>query len=113
VILERISYDTFHGKEVIAHNTALVIYECGGKDGVDSSLLYYVPKANAVVSTGSRDRWIELSEAERIIGPYEEIRVLSYPGAPSIPAHRAMTLDARDTIIGDVDNWGSGAWTCK
>ena len=153
VILERISYDTFHGKEVIAHNTArlaaqlgadaalvswlgsgnafvevmltiracerhgikttLVTYEYGGKDGVDSPLLYYVPEANAVVSTGSRDRWIELPEAERIIGPYEEIRVLSYPGAPSIPAHRAMTLDARDLIIGGVDNWGGGSWTCK
>ena len=153
VILERIAYDTFHGKEVIAHNTAqlaaqlgadaalvswlgsgnafvevmltiraceqrgiktaLVTYEYGGKDGVDSPLLYYVPEANAVVSTGSRDRWIELPEAERIIGPYEEIRVLSYPGAPSIPAHRAMTLDARDMIIGGVDNWGGGAWTCK
>jgi glycine reductase len=153
VILERISYDTFHGKEVIAHNTAqlaaqlgadaalvswlgsgnafvevmltiraceqrgiktvLVTYEYGGKDGVDSPLLYYVPEANAVVSTGSRDRWIELPEAERIIGPYEEIRVLSYPGAPSIPAHQAMTLDARDMIIGGVDNWGDAVWTCK
>ena len=153
VILERIAYDTFHGKEVIAHNTAqlaaqlgadaalvswlgsgnafvevmltiraceqrgiktvLVTYEYGGKDGVDSPLLYYVPEANAAVSTGSRDRWIELPEAERIIGPYEEIRVLSYPGAPSIPAHQAMTLDARDMIIGGVDNWGGGPWTCK
>jgi glycine reductase len=153
VILERIAYDTFHGKEVIAHNTAqlaaqlgadaalvswlgsgnafvevmltiraceqrgiktvLVTYEYGGKDGVDSPLLYYVPEANAVVSTGSRDRWIELPEAERIIGPYEEMRVLSYPGALSIRAHQAMTLDARDMIIGGVDNWGGGAWTCK
>jgi Glycine/sarcosine/betaine reductase component B subunits len=152
VILERIAYDTFHGKEVIAHNTAqlaaqvgaeaalvswlgsgnafvevmltiracerrgikttLVTYEYGGKDGIDSPLLYYVPEADAVVSTGSRDRWLELPEAERIIGPYPEIRVLSYPGAPSIPAHQAMTLDARDIIIGGVDNWGGGAWTC-
>src|SRR5262249_22640377 len=136
VVLERIAYDTFYGKEVIAHNTAqlaaqlgrdpalvfsfgsrnafvqvmltiraceqrgikpvFVTYEYGGKDGGDSPLLYYVPEANAVVSTGSRDRWIELPEAERIIGPYEKIRVLSYPGAPSIPAHQAMTLDARD-----------------
>jgi sarcosine reductase len=153
VILERISYDTFHGKEVVAHNTAhlaaqlgadaalvswlgsgnafvevmltiracerrgikttLITYEYGGKDGIDSPLLYYVPEADAVVSTGSRDRWIELPQAERVIGPYEEIRVLSYPGAPSVPAHRPMTLDARDMIIGGVDNWGGGAWTCK
>jgi hypothetical protein len=153
VILERISYDTFHGKEVMAHNTAqlatqlgadaalvswlgsgnaflevmltiracerrgikttLVTYEYGGKDGVDSPLLYYVPEADAIVSTGTRDRWIDLPEAKRVIGPYEEIRVLSYPGAPSIPGHRTMTLDARDMIIGGVDNWGGDVWTCK
>ena len=153
VILERIAFDTFHGKEVMAHNTAqlaaqlgadaalvtwigsgnafvevmltiracerrgikttLVTYEYGGKDGVDSPLLYYVPEANAVVSTGSRDRWIELPEAEKIVGPYEEIRVLSYPGAPSTAARAALTLDARDMIIGGVDNWGGGNWICK
>jgi len=152
VILERISFDTFHGKEVIAHNTAqlaaqvgadaalvswigsgnafvevmltiracerrgikttLVTYEYGGKDGVDSPLLYYAAEANAVVSTGSRDRWIKLPEAEKIIGPFEEIKVLSYPGAPLASARGAITLDARDMIIGGVDNWGGGHWTC-
>jgi len=152
VILERISFDTFHGKEVIAHNTAqlaaqvgadaalvswigsgnafveimltiracerrgikttLVTYEYGGKDGVDSPLLYYAAEGNAVVSTGSRDRWIELPEAEKIIGPFEEIKVLSYPGAPLTSARGAITLDARDMIIGGVDNWGGGNWTC-
>jgi glycine reductase complex component B subunit alpha and beta len=150
-IIERISYDTIHGKEVVALNTAelatqigtdaalitwlgsgnafvevmltiraceqrgikttLVTYEYGGKEGVDSPLLYYVPEANAVVSTGSRDRWIELPEAEKVVGPYKEIRLLSYPGAPSTPARAALTLDARDMIIGGVDIWGGGNWT--
>ena len=122
VILERIAFDTFHGKEVIAQNTAqlatqlgadaalvswigsgnafvdvmltlracegrgikttLVTYEYGGKDGVDSPLLFYTPAASAMTSTGSRDRWIELPAAEKIVGPYEEIKVLTYPGAP-------------------------------
>ncbi len=153
VILERISYDSFHGKEVVALNTAqlaaqvgadaalvtwlgsgnafvevmltiracerrgikttLVTYEYGGRDGVDSPLLYYVPEADAVVSTGSRDRWIELPEAETISGPCDEICVLSYPGAPLAPARAALTLDARDMIIGGVDNWGGDAWTCE
>jgi glycine reductase complex component B subunit alpha and beta len=153
VILERIAYDTFHGKEVIAHNTAqlaaqvgadaalvtwlgsgnafveimltisacersgikttLITYEYGGKDGVDSPLLYYVPEADAVVSTGSRDRWIELPEAEKIIGPYEEIKVLSYPGAPLTSARSALALDARDLIIGGIDNWGGDNWICQ
>src|SRR5262245_5590726 len=153
VILERIAFDTFHGKEVMAHNTAqlasqvgvdaalvtwigsgnafvevmltisacerrgiktvLVTYEYGGKDGVDSPLLYYAGEANAVVSTGTRDRWIELPEVEKIIGPYEEIKVLSYPGAATTPARGPLTLDARDMIIGGVDNWGGGNWACK
>ena len=153
VILERIAYDTFHGKEVVAHNTAqlaaqvgadaalvtwlgsgnafveimltisacerrgikttLVTYEYGGKDGVDSPLLYYVPEADAVVSTGSRDRWINLPEAKKIIGPYEEIKVLSYPGAPLTSARSALALDARDLIIGGIDNWGGDNWICQ
>jgi len=153
VILEKISYDTHHGKEVIAHNTAqlaaslgadaalvtwtgsgnafvdvmltiracerlgiktvLVTYEYGGKDGVDSPLLYYVPEADAVVSTGSRDRWLELPAAKRVMGPYEEIKILSYPGAPMTAAGGPSTLDARDMIAGGVDNWGRENWICK
>ena len=152
VILERIRYDTFHGKEVIAHNTAqlatqlgadaalvswlgsgnafvdvmltvraceqrgikttLVTYEYGGKDGVDSPLLFYTPEASAITSTGSRDRWIDLPEAEKIVGPYQEIKVLSYPGAPLTPARDPFTLDARDMIVGGVDYWGRSDWNC-
>ena len=153
VIVERISYETHHAKEVVAHNaarlarslganavlltwlgsgnafvemmltiqacerlgikTTLVTYEYGGKDGVDSPLLFYAEEADAVVSTGSRDRWIDLPVAERVIGPYQDIRVLTYPGAPTTPASAALTLDAHDMIIGGVDNWGSGNWACK
>lgn len=153
VILERIQFDTFHGKEVIAQNTAqlaatlgaqgalvawigsgnafvdlmltiracerrgiktvLVTYEFGGKDGVDSPLLYYLPEADSVVSCGSRDRWLELPEAERVVGPYEQIQILNYPGAPVVRAKDKFTLDARDMVIGGVDNWGGQSWTCK
>ena len=152
VILERIQFDTFHGKEVLAHNTALlaqslgahgalvawtgsgnafvelmltirnceqrgikttlVTYEFGGKDGVDSPLLYYVPEADAVVSSGSRDRWLELPEPERVVGPYGQFTILSYPGAPLVDAKGKLTLDARDMLIGGVDNWGGETWQC-
>ena len=153
VILERISYETHHAKEVVAHNaarlaqslgadavlltwlgsgnafvemmltiracerrgikTVLVTYEYGGKDGVDSPLLFYAAEADAVVSTGSRDRWIDLPAADKVVGPYQDIRVLTYPGAPTTPAANALTLDARDMIIGGVDNWGGGNWAGK
>jgi len=153
VILERIAFDNFHGKEVVAHNTAqlavqlgldaavvtwigsgnafveviltlraleqrgikttLVTYEYGGKDGIDSPLLYYAAEADAVVSAGSRDRWIELPEAEKIVGPYDQIKVLTYPGAPMTPARGPFTLDARDMIVGGVDSWGGDKWACE
>ena len=153
VILERIRFETYQGKEVIAQNTAqlastlradgalvtwlgsgnafvdvmltirackglgikpvLVTYEYGGKDGADSPLLYYLPEASAVVSTGTRDRWIELPAVERVVGAYEEIQILSYPGAPVVPAGGPLSLDARDMLIGSVDNWGGQSWVCR
>ena len=153
VILQRIQFDTFLGKEVAAHSasqlaatlgaraalvawigsgnafvelmltiraceqrgikTVLITYEFGGKDGVDSPLLYYLPQADAVVSSGSRDRWLELPAAERVVGPYKEFSILTYPGAPVVPAMGKITLDARDMLIGGVDNWGSQSWRCN
>jgi len=153
VILERIRFETFQGKEVVAQNTAqlassvgadaalvtwigsgnafvdvmltvracerrgiktvLVTYEYGGKEGIDSPLLYYVPEADAVVSTGSRDRWLELPPADKVVGPYEQIQILSYPGAPVASARGPLTLDARDLIVGGVDNWGRQSWACR
>ena len=104
---------TIRACERLGIKTVLVTYEYGGKDGVDSPLLFYAEEASAVVSTGSRDRWIDLAAPEKVVGPYDAIRVLSYPGAPSAPALSALTLDARDMIIGGVDNWGGGAWTCQ
>ncbi len=153
IVLERIRYENFQAKEMIARSTAqlaaalkadaalfswlgsgnpfvevmlairaceargiktaLVTYEYGGKDGIDSPLLYYLSEANAVISTGSRDRWIDLPGPEGVIGPYKEIQILNYPGAPSVPAQGPLTLDARDLIIGGVDNWGMQSWTCR
>jgi glycine reductase complex component B subunit alpha and beta len=94
-------------------DTVLVTYEYGGKDGVDSPLLFYVPEADAVVSTGSRDRWLDLPEAKRLVGPYERVQILSYPGAPVAEAKGELTLDARDMVIGGVDNWGQESWVCN
>jgi glycine reductase len=153
VILERIRFETHHGKEVIAHNTAqmgnalradgalvtwvgggnafidvmltiqaceqrgiktvLVGYESGVKSGVDAPLLYYVPEADAVVSTGNRNSPIELPEAERVAGAYEEIQILNYPGAPVVPARGPVKLDALDMIVGGADIWGMQSWTCR
>ena len=93
--------------------TVLVGYESGVKGGVDAPLLYYVPEADAVVSTGNRNSPIELPEAERVVGAYEEIQILNYPGAPVVPARGRVKLDALDMIVGGADIWGMQSWTCR
>jgi glycine reductase complex component B subunit alpha and beta len=153
VILQRIRFETAHGKEVGAQNaarlakmfgadgalltwigggnafvdvmltvqacerngikTVLVTYEHGGKEGRDSPLLFYVSQADAVVTTGSLDRAVDLPAMDKVIGPYQEIKVLSYPGVPASPARGALSLEARDVIIGGADIWGERGWICR
>lgn len=93
--------------------TVLVTYEYGGQEGTDSPLLFYDTRADAVVSTGSRDRILELPPADRVAGAYRELQVLNYPGAPVVSAQDTLTLDATDAIIGGTDLWGGRDWTCR
>jgi len=153
VILQRIRFETSHGKEVGALNSArlakamgaegalvtwigggnafvdvmftvraceragikttLVTYENGGKEGKDSPVLFYLPEADAIVSTGALDRTVELPAMDRVIGPYEQIKVFPFPGAAPVPARGALTLEARDVMIGGADIWGDGTFRCE
>jgi glycine reductase len=152
VILQRIRFETYHGKEVGAQNaarlakamganavlvtwigggnafvdvmftiraceragirTTLVTYENGGKEGKDNAVLFYLPEADAVVSTGSLDRPVGLPAMDKLIGPYEEIRIFPFPGAAPVSARGSLSLEARDVMIGGADIWGGGAWRC-
>jgi len=152
VILQRIRFETYHGKEVGAQNaarlahamkadgvlvtwigggnafvdvmftiracerrgikTTLVTYENGGKEGKDSPVLFYVSEADAVVSTGSLDRPLALPAMDKVIGPYEEIKIFPFPGAAPVSAREPLSLEARDVMIGGVDLWGQGTWKC-
>jgi glycine reductase len=153
VILQRIRFETNHGKEVGAQNaarlakamgaegalvtwigggnafvdvmftvraceqagikTTLVTYENGGKEGKDSPVLFYLPEADAVVSTGALDRTVELPAMDRLIGPYEQIKIFPFPGAAPVPALGALSLEARDVMIGGADIWGGGKFRCE
>lgn len=152
VILQRIRFETNHGKEVGAQNaarlaealgadgtlitwigggnafvdvmftvraceqigikTTLVTYENGGRQGTDSAVLFYVPEADAIVSTGSLDRPINLPATERTIGPYDKIKIFPFPGAGPVSAKERLPLEARDAIIGGADIWGEQSWRC-
>ena len=152
VILQRIRFETNHGKEVGAQNaarlakamgaagalvtwigggnafvdvmftvraceqsgikTTLVTYEHGGKEGKDSPVLFYLAEADAVVSTGSLDKSVELPAMDKAIGPYEEIKILPFPGAAPVSVRGALSLESRDVIIGGADLWGDGRFRC-
>lgn len=153
IILQRIRFETSHGKEVGAQNaarlakamgadgalvtwigggnafvdvmftvracervgikTTLVTYENGGKEGKDSPVLFYLPEADAVVSTGALDRPLELPAMDKVIGPYEQIKIFPFPGAAPVRARSALTLEARDVMIGGADIWGDCKFRCE
>jgi hypothetical protein len=152
VILQRIRFETSHGKEVGAQNaaslaralgadgvlitwigggnafvdvmftvracerngikTTLVTYEHGGKEGKDSPVLFYIAEADAIVSTGSLDKMIELPAMDKVIGPYEQIKILPFPGAASVAARGVLSLESRDVMIGGADLWGETNFRC-
>jgi sarcosine reductase len=93
--------------------TVLVTYENGGKEGTDSPVLFYLPEADAVVSTGALDRTVDLPVMDKVIGPYEQIKIFPFPGAAPVPAGRALALEARDVMIGGADIWGDGRFRCE
>src|SRR5262245_58280009 len=70
-------------------------------DGVDSP--------GALLTANEQEKEL----ANNGVGPYPEIKVLTYPGAPLSPARGRFTLDARDMIVGGVDNWGGDQWMCE
>lgn len=93
--------------------TTLVTYENGGKEGKDSPVLFYLSEADAIVSTGALDRPVELPPMDRVIGPYAEIKVFPFPGAAPVQAGSALSLEARDVMIGGADIWGDGKFRCE
>jgi glycine reductase len=92
--------------------TTLVTYENGGKEGKDSPVLFYLPEADAVVSTGALDRTLELPAMDKVIGAYDHIKIFPFPGAAPVPAGGALSLEARDVMIGGADIWGDGKFRC-
>lgn len=93
--------------------TTLVTYENGGKEGKDSPVLFYLSEADAVVSTGSLDKVLELPAMDRVVGPYEQIKNFPFPGAAFLPAKGALSLEARDVMMGGADIWGQGNFRCE
>jgi glycine reductase complex component B subunit alpha and beta len=85
--------------------TVFLTPEWGGKDGADLPLVFYVPEATAMVSTGSTDREFELQAPTKVIGVGEEGLVQLYSGARPFSPWSELTVD-NNTIAGACDWWG-------
>ncbi len=104
---------TVKGCEEKGIKTVLVTYEYGGKDGTEAPLLYYEKEADAVISTGNRDIVVELPAADRVVGAYDQLQLIGYPGAPYVAAGDPLVLEARDVIAGGIDIWGGRDRLCR
>ncbi|MBI4491969.1 MAG: beta-aspartyl-peptidase [Chloroflexi bacterium] len=54
--------------EALGIQTTVLTYEMGGSDGTDFPLIYHVPEARAIASTGNREVRVHLPPMERALG---------------------------------------------
>lgn len=85
--------------------TVLLTPEWGGADGTELPLVFYVPEANAMVSTGSTDCELKMSTPDKVIGAAEGELVQLYSGDPFFSPWTKLTVDGSG-IPGVSDWWG-------
>jgi glycine reductase len=91
--------------------TVFMTYEHGGKGGAEAPLMFTVPEADAIVSTGSLDRPITLPAVERAIGG-PDLSVSPEAGGDRVPACDEIALEWRLPLLSAVDHWGFRASRC-
>ncbi|MBM4435043.1 MAG: glycine reductase [Chloroflexi bacterium] len=85
--------------------TVFVTWEHGGAAGDDTPLQFYVPEADAIVSTGSMDEPVVLPEVARVVGS-DTIRLDPQVGGVRHPARGPITLDWRLELYGGAAHVG-------
>ncbi|MDP2932470.1 MAG: glycine/sarcosine/betaine reductase component B subunit [Chloroflexota bacterium] len=92
--------------------TVLLGPEWGGKDGSELPLVFYVPEATAMVSTGSTDRETKMPAPSKVIGMAEDKLVQLVLGNAPFSPWSEITLDDY-SIAGASDWWGENYFTRK
>lgn len=93
--------------------TVLLTPEWGGTDGTELPLVFYVPEATAMVSTGSQERDIKLPVPTKVIGVQHDQLVAPRPGDQPFSPWDGLMLEGWRDIIGGLDWWGGMNYTCK
>jgi len=103
---------TVHACEQKGIKTVFMTPEWGGKDGTEMPLVYYVPEATAMVSTGSFERDIKMPVPDKVIGVGDCEFVQLYAGDKLYAPHGEFTLPAAFCILSGVDWFGHLKLTC-
>ncbi len=91
--------------------SVFMTYEHGGKEGLDTPLMYSVPEADAIVSTGSLDRPVSLPPVGRVVGG-SDLNVSPESRGARIPSEAAIELGWQLPVLSAVDHWGFGKRIC-
>lgn len=95
--------------------TVFVTPEYGGKEGDELPLLFGLPEADAIISTGSLERRLELPAPDKVIGPGGAFCLLDLdisPGREAASATGPLSLDGRYDFTGGIDWLGASLLTC-
>ena len=92
--------------------TVLLTPEWGGRDGTELPLVFYVPEASAMVTTGSLDRLIDFPKPNKVIGVGDTQVVEIASGDPCISPGTSFVGDMSYLQDG-IDWWGGTQHTCR
>ena len=93
--------------------TVLLTAEWGGKNGDELPLVYYVPEATAMISTGSFERDVKMLRPDKVIGVGDCESVQLFPGDKRYAPSSEFILPASYCLLGGVDWFGHLNLTCK
>lgn len=93
--------------------TVFVTPEWGGKHGDEMPLVYYVPEATAMISTGSFERDVLMPRPDRVVGVGDCESVQLYAGDKFYAPAGEFTLPASFCLLDGVDCLGGMNLTCE
>ncbi|MBI2180306.1 MAG: hypothetical protein HYU31_05740, partial [Deltaproteobacteria bacterium] len=93
--------------------TVFLTPEWGGKDGNELPLVFYVPEATAMVSTGSFERDVTVPKPDKVIGVGDTRLVNVYSEDKPFSPRDEVTLPSSFLMTGGVDWFGHLTLTCE
>jgi len=105
---------TLQGCERKGVKTVLVGPEYGGNDGTEVPLVFFVPEANALVSTCSLERSIRVPAPAKVIGGIGDSQLATVlAGDEPFSPWGELTLDTQAHITSGIDYLGNMRQACK